>query len=82
MAGVERCLTGDGIVGLLGAPFLMPTLADWIQAARPKTPGAAVAPVAGSVSGWQWGERAFDWTLRWFMLGSRGLLAWEIAQPT
>lgn len=43
----------------------MPTLVDWIQAARPKKLGAAVAPVVvGSVLGWRLGVRAFDWALR------------------
>lgn len=49
----------------------MASLADWIQAARPKTLGAAVAPVvAGSVLGWKLGGSAFDWRLLACTLGS------------
>ncbi|HRJ11596.1 MAG TPA: prenyltransferase, partial [Prosthecobacter sp.] len=45
-------------------------ITDWIQAARPKTLGAAVAPVAaGSVLGWKLGG-AWNWTLFACTLGS------------
>jgi 1,4-dihydroxy-2-naphthoate octaprenyltransferase len=48
----------------------MPSFADWLHAARPKTLGAAVAPVvAGSVIGWKIGGK-FDWSLMLATLGS------------
>lgn len=52
-------------------------LSDWLQAARPKTLGAAVAPVAaGSVIGWQSGGQ-WSWTLFACTLGS--CLALQVA---
>ncbi|MDZ4286697.1 MAG: 1,4-dihydroxy-2-naphthoate octaprenyltransferase [Prosthecobacter sp.] len=48
----------------------MPAFSDWLHAARPKTLGAAVAPViAGSVLGWKIGGR-FDLGLMLATLGS------------
>ena len=48
----------------------MAGIGDWIQAARPKTLGAAIAPVAvGSVLGWKIGGE-FHWRLLFFTLGS------------
>ncbi len=48
----------------------MASLADWIHAARPRTLGAAVAPVAaGSVIGWRFGGE-FHLDLALYALGS------------
>lgn len=48
----------------------MAGIGDWIQAARPKTLGAAIAPVAvGSMLGWKIGGH-FEWRLLFFTLGS------------
>ncbi|MEQ1749399.1 MAG: 1,4-dihydroxy-2-naphthoate octaprenyltransferase [Prosthecobacter sp.] len=48
----------------------MPSLSDWIQAARPKTLGAAIAPViVGSVIGWRIGGQ-MSWPLMGYTLGS------------
>jgi len=53
-----------------GEPQNCVMITDWIQAARPKTLGAAVAPVAaGSVLGWKLGG-AWNWTLFACTLGS------------
>ncbi len=49
----------------------MPSLADWIAAARPKTLGAAIAPViAGSILGWKMSGGSFHWDLLFYTLGS------------
>lgn len=48
----------------------MPKVADWIQAARPKTLGAAIAPVlVGSFIGWRLGGQ-MNWALMFYTLGS------------
>lgn len=45
-------------------------VADWIQAARPKTLGAAIAPVlVGSFIGWRLGGQ-MNWALMFYTLGS------------
>lgn len=48
----------------------MPSLSDWIHAARPKTLGAAIAPVmVGSFIGWRIGGQ-MNWPLLYCTLGS------------